>query len=112
MGKCLVNLGVQFINTRPEGEETFFPLPVWETLSISDEGHWYMQYKSPPPVQGFECCSSAAVSFHYINWPEMYLLDYWIYKVRVASVAEIAENYEKTINGSNVPWPTIAKRPE
>jgi len=70
MGHCMTTLGVKTVNTKRKNEETFFPLNIWQIMTMTEaQSDWYWRFKSFPEPRakiGFECCSSEAVSFHYI----------------------------------------------
>ena len=47
----------------------------WELI------YWHILYY--PHKDGVNCCSSKAISFHYVTPSELYVFDYFIYKLKV-----------------------------
>jgi len=81
MGTCMQNLGVNIVDSRDkEEEERFIPVNL-ETVFFA-ERTWLDDYMKYKPKHGFDCCSKAAISFHYIGHQQMYIFEYLIYKLR------------------------------
>ncbi|KAM3935261.1 glycoprotein-N-acetylgalactosamine 3-beta-galactosyltransferase 1-like [Leptodactylus fuscus] len=84
LGQCMEKIGVVAEDSRDTQErETFHPLsPESHLTTHFDPNFWYPKYCFYPLVEGPQCCSDLAISFHYINPTEMYSLEYFVYHLR------------------------------
>ncbi len=48
-----------------------------------DKDFWYWGYLFYPAENGENCCSDTTIAFHYISPKQMYILDFFIYRLRV-----------------------------
>ncbi|XP_037827389.1 LOW QUALITY PROTEIN: glycoprotein-N-acetylgalactosamine 3-beta-galactosyltransferase 1-like [Lucilia sericata] len=86
LGMCLENAGVIAGDSRDEeGNERFLPLPI-EYLIPEDKTWWYKNYSYYPQKENATCCSPSAISFHYIVADQLYVLDYFLYTLRVVGI--------------------------
>lgn len=49
------------------------------TNNVSENISHFLEFQGP------ECCSSSVISFHYITYQQMYVIDYVMYSVRLSS---------------------------
>lgn len=85
IAKCLEKVGVVAGDSRDSlGRYRFFPFfPETHLIPNSmPKGFWYWKWIYYPQRNGMDCCSDAAITFHYITPNQMYLLEYLIYHVR------------------------------
>ena len=89
-GECLNSVGVTLSDDRDsEGRSRFFPLGVIGHIIFADEpgvAPWYENYTFYPAKPGFQCCSPTGISAHYVDGNQMYMLEYFIYYLRVSGV--------------------------
>uniref|UniRef100_A0A6P4FL10 Glycoprotein-N-acetylgalactosamine 3-beta-galactosyltransferase 1 n=1 Tax=Drosophila rhopaloa TaxID=1041015 RepID=A0A6P4FL10_DRORH len=86
LGRCLQGVGVVGGDSRDEhGLSRFIPFSPLHWYP--DAPQWYrpLLYHTTPNITN-DCCSNSAISFHYNNAKEFYVLDYIIYKLGVFGI--------------------------
>ncbi|XP_010872487.2 glycoprotein-N-acetylgalactosamine 3-beta-galactosyltransferase 1 [Esox lucius] len=83
LGTCLQKLGVPAGDSRDhQNRETFHPL--WLGSLVSPEDllpKWFHNYNYYTTKVGPDCCSKTSVSFHYCKPLQMYMLEYFLYRL-------------------------------
>ncbi|XP_061390590.1 glycoprotein-N-acetylgalactosamine 3-beta-galactosyltransferase 1-like [Musca vetustissima] len=82
LSNCLRNINVTFGDTRDEKHMERF-IAVSPSHVIPDfKMDWYGTEIYHSVNENVSCCSPHAISFHYINWRELYTLDYLLYTLK------------------------------
>ncbi|XP_055592300.1 glycoprotein-N-acetylgalactosamine 3-beta-galactosyltransferase 1-like [Uranotaenia lowii] len=101
MGKCMESVNVTAGDSRDFlGRKRFLPMdPVFHLTAKPDPDFWYKYYSFYEPLYGADCCSDLAISFHYIQGHQMYMMDYLIYKLRAYGV-----NFRQPVLPKKLRW--------
>ncbi len=86
IGKCLANVNVTAGDSRDEkGRARFFALVPDQIVvpGSKDPDFWYWKNQFYPSEDGENCCSDTTIAFHYISPQQMYVMDFFIYRLRV-----------------------------
>ncbi|XP_018427114.1 PREDICTED: glycoprotein-N-acetylgalactosamine 3-beta-galactosyltransferase 1-like [Nanorana parkeri] len=84
LGQCMEKMGVIAGDSRDTVQrETFHPFtPESHLTDQYDKRFWYWSYSLYPIVEGPQCCSDLAISFHYVDPQLMHTLEYFAYHLR------------------------------
>ncbi|CAN9504170.1 unnamed protein product [Ophioblennius macclurei] len=85
LGKCMETMKVEAVDSRDvKGRQTFhaFPPNHHVVKQLKRPQPPFLLYDYYPPIDGPECCSDFAVSFHYMTAVELYVWDYLAYHLR------------------------------
>ncbi|XP_065350314.1 glycoprotein-N-acetylgalactosamine 3-beta-galactosyltransferase 1-like isoform X2 [Cloeon dipterum] len=90
MGKCLEKVNVTVVDSRDsQGRGRFFPFTPDSFIlrGKSPRDNWYNSNSYYPPIQGMNCCSDSAITFHYVSPNMMHTFEYLIYHLRPHGVS-------------------------
>ncbi|TPP59255.1 Glycoprotein-N-acetylgalactosamine 3-beta-galactosyltransferase 1 [Fasciola gigantica] len=86
VGLCAKSVGVNVLESLDEfGLERFHPFDPRRMFSPETLKSipWFYNFSYHKAVTGSKCCSIYSISFHYVSPVDMYVIDYFLYEMRV-----------------------------
>lgn len=77
-----------------------------------DPTHWYWKQKWYRSLEGLDCCSDNAITFHHIRPEQMYSFDYLIYHLRPYGIVSFSQPLPKKVNFSEIAAQLLEEKPE
>lgn len=113
MGKCMEALGVLAGDTRDEQKRGRFFYNTPEAHLIPGKiDTTQLKQKWYQSVEGLDCCSDNAISFHHIRPEQMYVFDYLIYHLRPYGVVPFPQPLPKKVNFSEIAAQLYDEKPD
>ncbi|XP_071812403.1 glycoprotein-N-acetylgalactosamine 3-beta-galactosyltransferase 1-like [Apostichopus japonicus] len=100
MGLCLSAAGVRVGNSLDSQGRIRFLVFTLDNFIDGNIGDWLPRFIAHNITTGIDCCSSYAVSMHYVQPSMMYLLEFLTQHLRLASESK-DHNYQ--VNGTQIP---------
>lgn len=82
MGKCLLNLGIKLMPSTDKLGRSRFHCFGPEAHLQGSYPDWYFKYDALGAKKGIDNISDYPVTFHYIEPPKMYAMEYFVYHLR------------------------------
>ncbi|XP_013078914.2 glycoprotein-N-acetylgalactosamine 3-beta-galactosyltransferase 1-like isoform X1 [Biomphalaria glabrata] len=92
IGICMQNFGVKAGNSTDALGRTRFHCLTPEVHLLGPYPKWYFEYVGKHAKWGTESISDYAISFHYVDPKKMYMLEFYLYHLRLSEQQKLIEN--------------------